>query len=226
MRNTRTASRWSRSRGGGDPSREGVPAVSMKQSRRLASPEPSPLENAPSGGRSRILVVDDQESSRRAIQRMLESLGHATEPAGGGIEALAKLNLDIDLVLLDARMPNMDGFEVAERIRENPEYLDLPIIMVTGLDSRKDRLRAVTAGINDFISKPVDTAELQVRTRSLLRLKQAHDQIKRHETELEQTVERRTRDLRAAVDAMVVAEQETHEAHLDTIRRLVLAAAM
>ncbi len=169
-------------------------------------------------------MVDDQEESRRTAERVLRSFGHEVEVAGDGIEALAKLRLDIDLVLLDATMPNIDGFEVARRIREQPEYLHLPIIMVTGLDTKEDRLRAVEVGVNDFISKPFAIPELQLRSAWLLQLKEAHDAIGQHRAELEKTVEKRTADLRRALEEMAAAQRKTYEAHLDTIRRLVLAA--
>ena len=172
----------------------------------------------------RVLVVDDQEESRRALERYLKSFGYQTETASDGIEALAKLKLDVDLVLLDAMMPNFDGFEVARRIRQDPALLDLPIIMVTGLDSQEDRLRAVEVGVNDFISKPFEVAELRLRSASLLKLKEAHDVARRQRAELEQMVERRTVALRNALEETAAAQRRTHEAHLDTIRRLVLAA--
>jgi len=172
----------------------------------------------------RILAADDQEETRRILQRALTSLGYEVEVACDGIEALAKLPLGADLVLLDARMPGLDGFEVARRIRADPQHGDLPIIMVTGLDSREDRLRAVEAGVNDFISKPFELAELRLRTASLLHLKEVTDTLKRHRSELEQTVAKRTADLRLALDGMAEAQRSTYAAHLDTIRRLVIAA--
>jgi len=172
----------------------------------------------------RVLAADDQEDTRRALQRALAALGYEVEVACDGIEALAKLRLGVDLVLLDARMPGLDGFEVARRIRADPEHGDLPVIMVTGLDSREDRLRAVEAGVNDFIAKPFELTELRVRTQSLLRLKEATDALKRHRAELEQTVAKRTADLRSALEGMAEAQRSTYAAHLDTIRRLVIAA--
>ncbi|MGA2383531.1 MAG: HD domain-containing phosphohydrolase [Gemmatimonadales bacterium] len=172
----------------------------------------------------RVLAVDDQEESRRVLQRALTAMGYEVEVACDGIEALAKLPLGADLVLLDARMPGLDGFEVARRIRVDPEHGDLPIIMVTGLDSREDRLRALEVGVNDFIAKPFELTELRVRTESLLRLKEATDALKRHRAELEQTVAKRTADLRLALDGMAEAQRSTYAAHLDTIRRLVIAA--
>lgn len=170
------------------------------------------------------MVADDDPDARRALERALRSFGHEVKVARDGVEALAKLKLDIDLVILDAAMPNMDGFEVAERIRADPDCLDLPIIMVTGLDSKADRLRAVEVGVNDFISKPFEIPELQLRSAWLLKLKEAHDAIKRHHAELERTVDKRTAALREALEEAAEAQRQTYAAHLDTIRRLVIAA--
>lgn len=183
----------------------------------------SPTPEAPGPAR-RVLVVDDHTPSLESLRRLLIRLGHEVEVARDGVEALARLKLGVDLVLLDAEMPGMDGFELARRIRSDAETHDLPLMMVTGRDSKADRLRAVEAGVNDFIAKPVDATELGVRTASLLRFKDATDALKRHRAELELTVAQRTRDLRRALDEMVLAQRTTYTAHLDTIRRLVLAA--
>jgi putative two-component system response regulator len=113
---------------------------------------------------------------------------------------------------------------VARRIRNDPDFSDLPIIMVTGLGSTRDRLRAVEAGVNDFIAKPFELTELAVRSASLLKLKEAADSLKRHRAELEQAVARRTAELRRALEETVEAQRTTYAAHLDSIRRLVLAA--
>jgi CheY-like chemotaxis protein len=140
-------------------------------------------------GRKRILVVDDEKPNIIVLQAMLKALGHDSESAENGHEALEKLASDIDLVLLDVMMPEMDGFEVAQRIREHPECSDVPIIMVTILTSREDRLRAVEAGANDFITKPVDKVELRIRTESVLRLKAARDTLRESEARYRTLVE-------------------------------------
>ncbi len=174
----------------------------------------------------RILIVDDVEQNRELLEGIVTSLGHESETARDGVEALAKLKLDIDLVLLDVQMPGMDGFEVARRIRENPDVSNIPIVMVTALTSREDRLRAVEAGANDFITKPIDKTEVRVRTASLLKMKEAQDAIKQYQAELEKKVEQRTADLRKALQDMVEAQRRTKEAHLDTIHRLAVAAEL
>ncbi len=125
-----------------------------------------------------ILVIDDDRQNVELLKNMLESLGYEALVAYSGLEALEKLNQDVDLVLLDVMMPMIDGFEIAHRMRNHPEFGDVPIIMVTILDSKQDRLRAVESGANDFISKPIDMLELQVRVASLLKMKTAQDRIK------------------------------------------------
>jgi two-component sensor histidine kinase len=127
---------------------------------------------------NRVLVVDDERQNVELLKSMLEALGLEIEEAFNGIEALRKLDGSIDLVLLDAMMPEMDGFQTAAAIRKHPDFGDIPVIMVTVLDSKQDRLHAVEAGANDFISKPLDLLELRVRVNSLLRVKNAQDRIK------------------------------------------------
>lgn len=172
----------------------------------------------------RILIVDDEEPNRELLAAMLESLGHESEVARNGFEAIEKLTPDIDLVLLDAMMPGIDGFDVVRSIRGRPGVEDIPVIMVTALTSKEDRLRAVEAGANDFISKPIDKTEIRVRTASMLKMKEAQDAIKRHQAVLEETVEKRTAALRQALAELDKAQQKTYAAHLDTIQRLAVAA--
>src|SRR5258705_13724152 len=111
----------------------------------------------------RILVVDDNPLDSRVVGCMLESLGYDFELASDGLEALGKLAGEIDLVLLDVMMPGLDGFEVAWRIRADGRFRDLPVIMVTGMDRREDRVRAVEAGGRDLIAKPLGETQLRGR---------------------------------------------------------------
>lgn len=174
--------------------------------------------------KNRILVVDDNDSIRKLLQKMLETLGYEIETASDGFEALSKLVFDIDLILLDILMPGMDGFEVVKAVRKQAATRDIPIIMVTGLSSREDRIRAVELGANDFISKPVDMTELKARTASLLKMKKAQDDLNRHRRELEKILERRTLALRESIQEVVKAKRQIQNAHMETIHRLVIAA--
>jgi len=132
----------------------------------------------------RILVVDDVAQNRLLLGGMVKSIGYEVETASHGLEVLAKLADDIDLVLLDVMMPGVDGFEVLRRIRANATFHDLPVIMVTALDSREDRVRSVETGASDFIAKPVDRSELRIRISLQLRLKDAQDEIRRCHAEI------------------------------------------
>jgi len=172
----------------------------------------------------RILVADDDEMIRTLHAEFVRGFGYGVEVAADGIEAIAKIGLGVDLVLTDAHMPNMDGFEVARRIRETRTSDELPIVMVTSLEAREDRVRAYEAGINDFINKPVDHTELRLRLKWLLELKSARDQLRASKATLESTVELRTRELRQALEEVTRAQREVQAGHLDTIRRLTLAA--
>lgn len=171
-----------------------------------------------------ILVCDDDEMARELHADFVRGFGYDVEIASDGIEAIAKLGLGVDLVLADGHMPNMDGFEVAARIREEYSSDELPIVMVTSLEAREDRLRAYEVGVNDFINKPVDHTELKLRLKWLLELKSARDELRAHRVTLENTVESRTRRLREALEDVTRAQREIKAAHLDTIRRLTLAA--
>ncbi|MBN1828718.1 MAG: response regulator [Deltaproteobacteria bacterium] len=135
--------------------------------------------------RKRVLVVDDEASDRELLEALLTELGHDLDMAADGSAALAKLDSSHDLVLLDVMMAGMDGFEVARRIRNESSVSDIPICMVTVLSGKEERLRAVEAGANDFIAKPIDKTELKLRTATLLKAKEARDTIKRYQAELE-----------------------------------------
>ncbi len=168
---------------------------------------------------SLVLIVDDAEANCRAIAALLEALGHRSIAAYTAAEALDRLTDQVDLVLLDIGMPDVDGFQAARMIRQNVDLGDVPIIMVTGRSGREDRLRAVEAGANDFIAKPVDMTELKVRVSSQLKVRRAQEAHKRYQHELETAVEERTLSLKEA-------QRRTHDAYLDALHRLALAAEL
>ena len=174
---------------------------------------------------SKILIVDDEVKACELLKRFLEPKGHVIITANCGEEALEKIKIEKpDLMLLDIKMPGMNGLEVVRHIRNGTDYGDIPIIMVTALSSREDRIRAVEVGANDFISKPVDMTEVHVRTASLLKMKQAQDAVKSYQVDLELKVAERTADLRKSLKETVAAQQKTYEAHVDTLHRLAVAA--
>ena len=152
-----------------------------------------------------ILIVDDEIQNRRLLEALLRPEGYLTRCAASGEEALASIAQRApDLILLDIMMPGMDGYEVANILKTGPATSSIPIIMVTAQDDRCARLAGLTAGAEEFLTKPVDRAELWLRVRNLLRLKAFGDFLQNHSSILEQQVQARTADLqrfRSAMDA-------------------------
>ena len=121
-----------------------------------------------------VLIVDDDITVRLLVRRCLEKVGFVVEEASDGEKALSSFeNLHPDIVLLDVRMPGMDGFEVCEEIRKLPGGNLLPILMVTGLDDMESINRAYEAGATDFITKSVNWEVLSHHVRFILRASQA-----------------------------------------------------
>ena len=151
------------------------------------------------GRKPLILVVDDEETNLRLMQTNLATNGYRVVTASDGPSALKKAAAEPpDLVLLDVMMPYMDGFEVAGRLKADEHTRTAPIIMVTALDDRDSRMRGLNAGAEDFLTKPIDRAELAVRVRNLLKLKEYSDFLAEHNRILEQKVVERTRQLTAS----------------------------
>jgi len=126
-----------------------------------------------------LLVVDDQESNIQVIGAALGKLGFEILPATGGAQAFQRLAVRRpDLVLLDLLMPEMDGFEVCRRIRENPDWAQIPIIFLSSADDKGLIVRALESGGVDYVTKPFNHAELVTRVRTHLALKKARDELK------------------------------------------------
>lgn len=146
-----------------------------------------------------ILAVDDLPQNLRLLDAVLSPRGYRVLTAGSGEAALAMLaDGDIDLVLLDILMPGLDGYEVCRRIRALPDTAFLPIVMITA-SGEQEKVRAIEAGADDFVTKPLNQAELLARVASLARVKRYQDTIRRQAVELE----RWNSELEARVEAQV-----------------------
>jgi two-component system cell cycle response regulator len=131
---------------------------------------------------ARILVVDDIEANIRLLEARLTAEYYEVVSALDGPSALAiAAEQPIDLVLLDVMMPGMDGFEVCRRLKNEEVTRHIPIVMVTALDGRTDRITGLDAGADDFLTKPIDDLLLMARVRSLTRMKQLADELRRGE---------------------------------------------
>ena len=127
---------------------------------------------------TRILVVDDHEDNVELLRARLEARGYQVEAARDGLEALERVHARApDLILLDVVMPKLDGIGVVRRIKGNPELPFIPIIMQTALDATEDKVEGLDAGADDYITKPIDFAELEARVKSLLRIKALQEEL-------------------------------------------------
>jgi PAS domain S-box-containing protein len=146
--------------------------------------------------RARVLVVDDERANRQLLEAMLMPEGYDVLTVASGEEAIAiAAHETLDLILLDVMMPGMSGYDVARSVKANLATRNVPIIMVTALGDREARLRGLRAGAEDFLSKPVDRAELCVRAKNLLRLKAYGDYYGKYSETLEAEVRERTAEL-------------------------------
>jgi putative two-component system response regulator len=127
---------------------------------------------------SRVLVVDDEPTNVKLLEAMLRHLKYEVHTANNGQEALqAVAQFDIDLILLDAMMPVMDGFETCRRLKTNGSSRMIPVIVVTALDDRDSKVKAIESGADDFMTKPPDRIELMARIRALLRTKKLNESL-------------------------------------------------
>jgi putative two-component system response regulator len=161
--------------------------------------------------KSKILIVDDNEINLRVMSVLLKNNGYLFETAKDGIEALEKIRKsDYDLVFLDIMMPVMDGYEVCKNLKQDLLTQPIPVVMVTALADKESKLKGLDAGANDFLTKPVDGAELMARTRNLLRIKELEDFLRHHNELLKEEVKNMTSELR--------------NSYIDTILRLTRVA--
>jgi putative two-component system response regulator len=132
-----------------------------------------------------VLVADDQAANRELLEELLTAQGCKVIAVPDGVAAVEQLTrTQVDLVLLDVMMPYLNGFEVCEKIKNNPDTYLIPVIIITALSDKQDRLEGIKVGADDFLTRPVDRTELLARVRSLLKLKQRTDELERAESVL------------------------------------------
>ena len=160
---------------------------------------------------ARVLVVDDMPQNLKLLEDLLGFQGYEVEAAASGEEALAMMRERVpDLVLLDVLMPGISGYDVCRAIRADPRLAMLPVVMITALEDREERVKGIEAGADDFLSKPVNPPELLARVRSLLRIRRLYETVQRQKEQL--AAWNRTLEAR-------VAEQVDHVGKLMRLKR-------
>lgn len=158
--------------------------------------------------RASVLVVDDDPVNRSMLSRSLEADGHEVTTVERGAEALELAGSQgFDVVLLDVVMPEMDGYQVLERLKADPELRHLPVVMVTAVDDVASAVRCIELGADDYLSKPVDPVLLGARVRAGLTKKRLHDLQRQHVEE----VDRLNRRLEARVEEQMAELVRTGE---------------
>ncbi|MEM7011012.1 MAG: hybrid sensor histidine kinase/response regulator [Verrucomicrobiota bacterium] len=134
-----------------------------------------------------ILIADDHAPNRKLLADSLKAVGYEVRTANDGAEALQLCACtDFDTILLDIMMPHLTGYEVCAHLRNQERTENIPVLLVSALTSRGDRIEGVEAGANDFLVKPVDIQDLTLRVRNAVRMKRQHDQIKEHYQQLQE----------------------------------------
>lgn len=125
-----------------------------------------------------ILCVEDNALVRRSLKDALESMGYTVNEAADGEEALASVAREKpDTILLDIGLPGRDGYSICKELKSDPRTRLIPVVVVTGMDNRETRLRALSIGANEFLGKPLDMIELKVRVKALVSLKRYTDEL-------------------------------------------------
>ena len=158
-----------------------------------------------------ILIADDDEGTMMILKLLCEERGYRTIAASNGLEAVEMTLKNLpDLIVMDGNMPEKSGFDATRELKSDARTEHTPIVMLTGLTTREDRLRGIAAGANDFLTKPVDGEEFALRVSNNLKIKEYHDFLENHARILEEQVRERTEEIR--------------EGYIDTIYRLAVVS--
>ncbi len=173
----------------------------------------------------KILVVDDDRMSRLLLNTILSRISYRVSEAFDGEDCLEKAeSFCPDLILMDVGMPGMDGLDVTRLLKNNDETKNIPVMIISGHDDLEDRVRAVEAGAEDFLPKPVEQTILKAKVKSLLKIKEYNDNVHNYQKKLEKEVEKKTSNLKQALDDLQIASEKLRLYSMDTILRLSQAA--
>ena len=163
------------------------------------------MTNHPSRENFKILVVDDLLENLRLLATLLVEEGYEVRRAPDGAMALSNVpRFEPDLILLDIMMPEMNGYEVCQRLKENEQTRDIPIIFLSALDLTFDKVKAFEVGASDYINKPFHPAEVMARVKNQLRIRQQGLQLQAQQA----IIKSQQQQLEAAIQAKKLAEDK------------------
>lgn len=172
--------------------------------------------NTPNDTLGNIVIVDDQPNNLRVLSSILQQAGYKVRPALDGAVALKSIKSSPpDLILLDVRMPEMDGYEVCRQLKRDEQTRDIPVVFISALQDMEDKLAAFQAGGVDYVSKPFQMEEVLARVH-------AHLKLYRLQRDLQDIVEDRTRDLRTALESL----NESQKKYTTVLEETILAISM
>jgi putative two-component system response regulator len=172
-----------------------------------------------------VMIVEDDKCIRAVLADGLSGAFDTVKAADGqaALDLLDQLPQPPDVIMTDVSMPRVDGFELAQRVRNDKRYCEIPIIMVTANADREFKIKALDFGVDDYVTKPFDLAEVRLRVRNLARVRQAKLIISGYAEELESRVSIRTNELQRALRELSSAEHGLREAQAETVIKLAVA---
>lgn len=175
--------------------------------------------------KGKILITDDRAENRVLLTELLGTLGYETFTASGGQEALDVIeDISPDLILLDVMMPDIDGCTVCKTVKASPKTKNIPIVLISGLSDSESRIKGLQAGANDFVAKPFDMTELEMRIKNLIHLKSYNDFMEDNKKLLEDEVKKKTEDLTIVNDNLITNIKLLEAGYKDTISRLTIVS--
>ncbi len=177
------------------------------------------------GQTGKILITDDREENRVLLTELLGGLGYETVAATGGQETLDMIkDIQPDLLILDVMMPEVDGCQVCKTLKSDPETKNIPIVLISGLADNASKVKGLEAGANDFIAKPFNITELQMRIKNLINLKSYNDFMEDSNKHLGDEVKKKTADLIALNEDLKRNNKLLENGYKDTIARLTIVS--
>lgn len=173
----------------------------------------------------KLLIVDDEEFVIKLITDTMRLSGYIIEHAVDGAGAFQKIKaFKPDIIILDVMLPDMSGYDILKKIKAVPATWSIPVIMITALSDKHAKYEALSKGADDFLNKPFDVNELQIRIRNSIKVKAYNDLLNNYNVTLEKTVQDKTKELNTALQNLNRFNETLRKAYLDTVFRLTRAA--